>query len=114
MIPLQLAGDGSLADFNFQQLMGLVIDTGGVSLGIRCGFVTVSFSASTVSGTETVDHGLGRTPLVYFVGNVNISGVASITGFVEDGSGDETSFDALASASTSITQDVNLSWWVAG
>lgn len=61
-IKLEQVGDGSVSDHNFQNLAKLVLDTGGQTVGMRSGSVSVGIAASTVSGTQTVNHGLGVTP----------------------------------------------------
>jgi hypothetical protein len=46
-------------------LRGLVLDTGGVSLGIRVGVSTVTWpGASTFSTAKSISHGLGRAPTI--------------------------------------------------
>lgn len=46
----------------------LLIDTGrSEAIGIRFGTGTVTFTASRVSASTAVTHGLGRTPVVVFV-----------------------------------------------
>lgn len=62
-IGLEQLADGSTSDRNFQKLQALVPDTGGVSLGVRVGGGTATWTASNVSADVTVTHGLGRTPV---------------------------------------------------
>jgi hypothetical protein len=64
MIGLEHLADGSISDRNFQKLRILVPDTGGRSVDIRFGVASVTFTASTISATNTFAHGLGRTPYV--------------------------------------------------
>lgn len=64
MISLEQLRDGSTTDRNFQKLMSLVLDTGGLNLGLRFGTSTLAFTASTDSANRTVTHGLGRTPVI--------------------------------------------------
>lgn len=65
MIPLEHLADGSTSDRNFQKLMHLVLDMGGVEAGLRFGSGTATWpGGGAVSGTVTVTHRLGRTPVV--------------------------------------------------
>lgn len=62
MIGLENLGDGSTPDRNFRKLNQLVIDPGGVSLGMRIGTASASFVSSAITSSVVVDHGLGREP----------------------------------------------------
>lgn len=61
MIKLEHLADGSVTDRNFVKLAGLVLDTGGQSVGLRFGTFSGTTSA-TGELTTTVAHGLARTP----------------------------------------------------
>jgi hypothetical protein len=64
LINLEQLGDNSVTDRNFQALQAFVPDTGGQSINVRFGTVTLSWSAATVATNVTVPHGLGRLPVV--------------------------------------------------
>lgn len=114
MIQLELLGDGTVTDRNFQTLRALVLDTGGITAGVRFGVHTFSFVGGVVVGPDTIAHGLGRTPVAVFVGNALIPGVATVTGHHGDGSTTDTEFDAYAVADVGFTDDVELGWAVIG
>lgn len=77
-ISLEQLADGSLSDRNFQKLMRLVLDTGGVTAGARWGIATLSFTASTDSATLSVTHGLGTTPIVAVATSYNAAAFGKI------------------------------------
>lgn len=98
-----------------QLLSGLLIDTGGVQLGIRLGFKNLTFSASTApTGAVTVLHGLGRTPAAVLIGNPYKSGVVAVTGFYEQASVTATQFLLSGTASAVYTGTAAVSWAVIG
>jgi hypothetical protein len=76
-IALEQLADGSIADRNFQTLARLVLDTGGITAGVRFGTVTFTWTAAAASATMTVAHGLGRTPIAVFVADWWIPGTAA-------------------------------------
>lgn len=96
-----------------QRLQSLVVDTGGQSVGIRFAQATLSFAASTNSGTITVSHGLGRTPIVVVAtahnapafGNVPTCHAATFT---------STTFQMNGEVKTAFTGDVAVSWVAIG
>lgn len=63
--------DWQAVDRMRQTLQSLVVDTGGRSIGIRCGTGTAVFTAAQASATVTVPHGLGKTPLFAIAGTRN-------------------------------------------
>lgn len=69
MIALEFPGDGGVLDRNVGRLMSLVPDTGGQTIGLRFGTQTLTWPGSTTTtGSETITHGLGATPVVVLVG----------------------------------------------
>lgn len=114
-IALETIGDGSVADRNFLRLMTLVPDTGGVTLGVRIGKETASFTASKLSATVTVTHGLGTAPQ-----NVQLTaigaGAVPLSAFVISGSETDTQFQfkACTADGSSITSDADVYWEVKG
>jgi hypothetical protein len=74
-IGLEQLADGSVSDRNFQALAQLVLDTGGKSLGIRFGTGSATWSASQVSGAVTVTHGLGASPALVIVQQINTTAI---------------------------------------
>lgn len=76
-IRLEQLADGSITDRNFQQLMSLVIDTGGESIGVRFGQKAFTWPGGTGLQTFTITHGLGRAPIVVLAinGNNNTRGM---------------------------------------
>lgn len=90
--------DGSVSERNFQTLMRLVPDTGGITAGIRFGAVTFTFTAGTFSAIQTIDHGLGRIPVAVWVGSWWIPGVAAGYSPVRYDTLDATSFQCYAEA----------------
>lgn len=74
MIKLEQLADGSAADRNFQRLVGLVLDTGGRSIGFRFGSTVVATSASA-TGSATQAHGLGKAPVAAFATGVGSGGL---------------------------------------
>jgi hypothetical protein len=63
MIALETIGDGSVSDRNFQTLQRLVLDTGGITAGIRFAAGTATWTGASTSANVTIPHGLGRTPV---------------------------------------------------
>lgn len=63
MIALEHVPDLDI-DRNLQMLAKLTIDAGGRSVGLRFGTVTLTWTANTASGSVSVAHGLGKTPVV--------------------------------------------------
>lgn len=47
---------------NFEALLRRLIDTGGLSVGMRFGTKDATFSAASNTGNVTVTHGLAKTP----------------------------------------------------
>lgn len=107
MIVLEHIGDGSIADRNFQTLMQVVPDTGGISVGLRSGTEFVTFSASTTSNTVTVTHGLNKTP------RVTIGSAASTVKFAVLNK-TTTTFDIFGRADSSTSATVNFDWIAVG
>ena len=63
MISLEHLADNSISDRNFLKLMSLVPDTGGRSVGIRSGTVTLTWpGAAQQSDAPTFAHGLTIAP----------------------------------------------------
>jgi hypothetical protein len=90
-------------------LAGLVLDTGGQSLGIRVGQSTVTFTASALSATTVVSHGLGRTPVAVFYGNVDANMDNLATTVVG-----ATTFTVQGRYSSAVTGTASLYWMVVG
>lgn len=105
-ISLEQLRDGSVSDRNFQTLMRLVLDTGGLTIGMRFGTTTLTFTASTVSATATINHGLGSAPIAVLLG--------SRDALMQPGcfarSGTQLSINGLYNSSVSTTAAVD---WVA-
>lgn len=80
----------------------------------RSGPVTFTFVASTVSGTQTVDHGLEKVPSSVSVQQWTKSGVASGDCYVVDGSLNATSFQVVSVASASISTSITTTWFATG
>jgi hypothetical protein len=113
MISLEHLADGSLSDRNFQALMRLVLDTGGITAGVRWGAQALTFAASTNSATATVSHGLGRVPVVGFAQAYGAPGFGEIPnpnmfGFDAD------SFDLNGEVKTAFSGTVTMMWVVIG
>lgn len=67
MIALEHSLDPTSAR-NFDALMRLVLDTGGITAGIRFGLTTFTFAAATNSAGINQAHGLGRVPKIVVMG----------------------------------------------
>lgn len=78
MIALEQLADGSVSGRNFQRLMSLVVDTGGVSLGLRVGGpVNVTWPGGVVSSNGlVVPHGLGGVPSFVVASLINSGSLA--------------------------------------
>jgi hypothetical protein len=116
-VPLEHIGDGSTVDRNFQTLQRLVLDTGGITAGIRFGTVEFTFTADTISATETVAHGLGRIPAAVWVASWWIDGGAKGYSPVRYDNLDATDFQCRGEAGpayTAFTDTVTTSWVVIG
>lgn len=63
-IPLEHIQEGDWAAVNrtIDLLRSLVLDTGGVSLGVRTGASSVTFAAGATAD-KVISHGLGRVPV---------------------------------------------------
>jgi hypothetical protein len=113
MIALEPLADGTVADRNFQKLMSLVLDTGGVTAGVRFGVDSMAWTASRDSGPKTITHGLGRTPLVVFVTNGDTdgsyAGIAAYTAIPG-----ATTFDVYGRTDGSITETKTIFWIAIG
>lgn len=73
-VPLEHLHEGDWAGLNrvVDTLRSLVLDTGGRSLGVRIGTGSATWAATGVSsGTATIAHGLGRTPVYAKAGSQN-------------------------------------------
>lgn len=101
MISLERLADGSVTARNFDKLAALVLDTGGVTAGVRFGTVTLTFTASVESGVATVTHGFTSAPLFVVVANTMVVGSRELTGFAE--APGATTFRAFARSSSSFT-----------
>lgn len=113
MIPLEKLTDGSATARNFDKLVQLVSDSGGLATSFRFGTTTVSFSASAVSTTKGVDHGLGREPVVILTNYM--ANAASTALFIFPWTvKDETSFSLSGKCSVAATADVNVLWLAIG
>lgn len=113
-IALEHLADGSISDHNFQKLMALVLDTGGQSIGLRIGTGTVTFTTSTTSPVVTVNHGLGKTPVVVFAGPM-FAAASTYTGIVitpSHATSTQCSFNG--DCRTSLNQSVVFAWVVIG
>lgn len=84
MITLERLFDNSIAQRNFEKLAQAVIDMGSepgtgapVQVGIRFGTKAFTWPGATNIQTFTIDHGLGRTPVVVLAvnGNNNTAGL---------------------------------------
>lgn len=76
MIPLEKVVDGGPTGRNFALLARLVLDTGGVTAGVRFGVSSVTWpGGSATSNTKNVSHGLGSDPAVAFITGVGADGV---------------------------------------
>jgi hypothetical protein len=65
VIALEQLADGSISDRNFQTLARLVLDTGGLSAGVRFGTGTLTWpGGSPFTNTLPLAHGLGRIPTI--------------------------------------------------
>lgn len=115
-VSLEQLADGSVADRNFQALARVVLDTGGITAGVRFGTVTFTFTSSNVSATETVDHGLGVVPIYAGVASWLLPGVAEGIGSLRRDTLDATSFQCrgFAASYSAFTDTVTTSWVVIG
>lgn len=77
MIRLEHVADGSVSDRNFQKLMSLVLDTGGVNASVRWGTKSFTWPGATAVQSFTINHGLPTTPQVVLAvnGNNNTQGL---------------------------------------
>jgi len=91
-------------------LRSLVIDTGGVSLGIRVGTGSATFTASPTSAAVTVPHGLGRVPAIAAGFSRNAQFGYSVTGR------DATNLTVVGSyePGTNQTGTITFDWMVIG
>lgn len=60
--------------------MRLVLDTGGISAGIRWGIDAWTFAAARVSAAKVTSHGLGKAPLYVFVCGATDQGAHVVAG----------------------------------
>jgi hypothetical protein len=112
MITLEALADNSISDRNFQKLRSLVLDTGGITAGIRIGTDAVTFTASTTSATKTVTHGLGKIPT--FVGLQAVDSSGAITVRPVAGASNNTTFDAIGRCASAVTGAATFYWVVIG
>jgi hypothetical protein len=77
---------------------------------VRTGVVTVTFTASALSATATVLHGLGVVPKLVIVQNWNITGVADGTSHTDRALWTATQFTVFSRASAAITQSPTVTW----
>jgi len=70
-INLEHLGDNTPADRNFRKLAKETVDTGGISLGIRGGGSSATWTASPSSANVTIAHGLGIVPLSEWLTSYN-------------------------------------------
>lgn len=96
------------------RLRSLVLDTGGQSIGVRFGHVTLSWSSSTSAGNQVVAHGLGRTPENVQVTPRSMPFSSGVTVTCKEVSRDATDITINAEASSSVTGDVVVDWLVVG
>lgn len=114
MINLEPLADDTVTDRNFQLLQRLVLDTGGKSVSIRFGASTMAWAASTDSGSKTITHGLGKTPVFVAVFNADTTGsYAGIAAFTTSGVG-ATTFDTYGRTPSAITGTKAIYWLVIG
>lgn len=114
MIALEHLADGSVSDRNFQKLMSLVIDTGGLSVGIRFGSGTVTWAGATPFATVSVTHGLGATPKAVMICDNGLGTLAQIAVF--SASAGATTFTAAAEPTDSSSPAASTTrgfYWVA-
>lgn len=115
MISLERLFDNSPTDRNFQRLVSLVVDTGGQSVGLRFGTVTLTYTASATSAAATVTHGLGKTP--EYIGSLGTTGLSKrhVVNYVS-GSRNDTDFQLQAETadSAAVTGSISVFWVVIG
>jgi hypothetical protein len=112
MISLEQIADGSITDRNFQALAQLLLDTGGITAGIRWGVQALTFTASTNSNTATVTHGLGKLPIGGIAQALSAPGFGNIPN--PNMAMGATTFDMNAEVKTAFTGSVNMFWVVIG
>lgn len=70
---------------NFDKLKRAVIDTAGRTVGIRWGTAAFTWPGSTSVHTSSVDHGLGRPPVIVLATNAddNTAGLTRTYGYTD-------------------------------
>lgn len=116
MIALEHLADGTISDRNFQALARLVPDTGGRSVAMRFGNVTLTWSASTASGNQTPAHGLpaGLTPINVQLTPRSIPFAAGVTVTAKCTARGTSTITINAEASSSVTGSVVVDWMAVG
>lgn len=101
MISLEQLFDGSSSARNFDALMRLVIDTGGLSAGVRFGLAGTGTwpGASPRANNTAVTHGLGAVPVAVFA---TVTSSPSATWFPVLAT---TSYGATTFSFTAVTSD---------
>lgn len=114
-ISLEQLADGSVSDRNFQKLMRLVLDTGGISASVRWGLTTFTFAAATNSSGINQPHSLGRTPVIVVMGGWWVAtgtrlGTAHV---IEPASWDATQFPCIATVQGAVYTGTATAAWIA-
>lgn len=114
MIDLELLTDGTATARNFDKLRTLLIDTGGQSIGLRFGSDSLSFAASAVSVTRTVNHGLAKIPQAILV--LPTLGTEYIVANYVGASRNDVSFQVSGqtNSGSAITADLGFFWVAIG
>lgn len=99
---MSIAGDIARLATLVRQLQGAL---GGMA--VVAGTTTCTFTASTVSDTVTVTHGIGRVPTVT-TGSTNSNVKWAVFNKTA------TTFDILGRADSSVTQAIDVNWIAAG
>ena len=88
-----------------------VLDTGGVTAGVRFGTVTVTHTAAT-QGTATVTHGLGRVPAVILA--TVLAGADGTAYTASVFAPNDTTFGVVTTRSPAFSADLTVYWMVVG
>jgi hypothetical protein len=103
--------DGVQRDFDAIALA--IPGTGGKDIEIRYGTATVTFTASQDSDLPTVNHGLGRTPVIVVATPYNVAAYANIPK-VDWFGATSTTFALAARVESAITLAVTVTWIAIG
>lgn len=113
--PLRFVADGDWQTLRSVVLAiaRLLIDTGGISIGVRWGVANLSFTASTNSAVASVNHGLAVDPQVVLATSFGAPAFGKIP-LCDVFAHDATTFSVTGELKTAHTGNIPVAWVVIG